>query len=134
MTSIVLPVVSLVTLFATPPEIISTSVQAAVRSTHAVASSKNVFNVMDYGAKGDGKTLDSVAIASAYAACRSAGPTGGTVIFPGGHIFLTAPWEIACNNSVTILQATAIVTCVNSTNDYPLGEDPCPEPSQGSYW
>ncbi len=52
---------------------------------HTMASvniAPNVFNVRNYGAKGDGKTLDSPAINKAIDAAVAAG--GGTVLLPGG--------------------------------------------------
>lgn len=42
-----------------------------------------VLNVMEYGAAGDGSTLDTAAIQSAIDAC----PAGGEVWLPEGHIF-----------------------------------------------
>ena len=58
------------------------------------------------GAKGDGITLNSHAIAAAFADCRD--HNGGTVLFPGSSSsnstaalpqprYLTGPWAIACN-------------------------------------
>src|SRR4051812_15232639 len=41
-----------------------------------------VFNVRDFGAQGDGKTLDTEAIQKAIDACGK--DQGGTVLIPGG--------------------------------------------------
>jgi hypothetical protein len=48
----------------------------------AGARSSSVFNVVDFGAKGDGKTPDSEAIQKAL---DGAGSVGGTVYFPAGR-------------------------------------------------
>lgn len=45
------------------------------------------FNIIDYGAKGDGLTLDTKAIQEAIDACTNAG--GGRVILPAGKTYLT---------------------------------------------
>ena len=57
---------------------------AFVLSFQAAASD---FNVLDYGAKGDGTTLDTAAIQQAIDA---AGEKGGRVVVPRGHRFLVA--------------------------------------------
>ena len=46
------------------------------------AANLAIFNVLQFGAKGDGKSKDTAAI---QAAIDAAGKTGGTVIFPGGN-------------------------------------------------
>ncbi len=45
------------------------------------------FNVLDFGAQGDGATLDTAAIQRAIDA---AAETGGTVLIPRRHTFLVA--------------------------------------------
>lgn len=52
----------------------------------------NVFNVRAYGAAGDGKANDAVAIQKAIDACNAAG--GGTVLVPAGSTFLAGPFNL----------------------------------------
>ena len=49
-------------------------------------------NVLDYGARGDGKTDDAVAIQKAIDACSASG--GGQVLFPAGHTYLSGPLHL----------------------------------------
>ena len=66
-----------------------------------------VFNVLDYGAKGDGKTDDAVAIQKAIDECNSKG--GGQVLFPTGYTFLSGPVELKSNVDIHLeVQSTWI--------------------------
>ena len=56
------------------------------------------YNIMDYGATGDGKTDDAQAIQKAINACSEAG--GGTVLVPSGHTFLCGPFKLASHISL----------------------------------
>jgi len=53
----------------------------------AAASDAGVFNVIDYGAKGDAATDDTPFVQKAVDACAANG--GGQVLLPGGKTFLT---------------------------------------------
>ena len=53
-----------------------------VNTTGAVQIEDNIYNVRDFGAIGDGKTLNTQAIQKTIDACAEAG--GGTVYFPNG--------------------------------------------------
>ena len=58
-----------------------------------------IYNVRDYGAKGDGKTLDTSAIQSAIDKCFN--EKGGTVVIPAGD-FLSGTLELKSNVTLHI--------------------------------
>ncbi len=84
------------------------STSAEARSI-ANADSSGVFNVRTYGARGDGKTLDTAAINTAIAEAEKAG--GGTVYFPAGtyasySIHLKSYVSLYLDQGATILAAS----------------------------
>src|SRR5512145_2326354 len=74
------------------------------------------FEVTDYGALGDGKTMNTEAIARAISACATTG--GGKVVIPAG-IWLTGPIQLA-NNVNLHTEKGALVIFSSNRNDYPL--------------
>jgi polygalacturonase len=86
---------------------------AAPLAGHAevpAAANSNSFNVMEFGAKADGKTVDSPAVNRAIAAAASAG--GGTVFFPAGtylcySIRLQSKVTLEFSPGVTVVAADA---------------------------
>lgn len=75
-----------------------------------------IYNVFDFGAKGDGKTNDQKAIQKAIEAC---GKTGGSVIFKDG-VFLTGQLQLV-DNIILNIDSTATILGIksNAEIDYP---------------
>ncbi len=72
------------------------------------------YNVLDFGAKADGTTLNTIAIQNAIDACNK---TGGVVIFPSGK-YLTGTIYLKSNVSL-YLQNGAIILGSADLKDYP---------------
>jgi polygalacturonase len=72
--------------------------------------------ITDHGARGDGTTLNTEAIASAIAACVKAG--GGRVVVPRG-VFLTGPIELKSRVDLH-LERGALLQFTSRFEDYPL--------------
>ena len=81
---------------------------------HSAVHSPGTFNIVDYGAKPDGKTLATAAIQKAIDACTQSG--GGRVVVPAGT-FLTTTVEL--RDHVTLeLQAGATLLGSSQIEDY----------------
>jgi len=90
----------------------STIVSAA---GNAAAGSAGVFNVKDYGAKADGKTLDNDSINKAIIACNKAG--GGTVYFPAGT-YLSGSIRLKSNVALYLDMGAKILGAANDIDAY----------------
>ncbi len=80
----------------------------------ASAQRPGLFNIVDYGAKGDGKTINTAAIHHAIQACSQAG--GGTVYVPAGE-FRTGTVVLG-NNIHLLLEAGAVLKGSSELSDY----------------
>ena len=69
-----------------------------------LVKAQSVYNVMSYGANGNGVTDDAPAIQKAIDKCEQNG--GGTVLFPSNHIFISGPLQLKSNVELH-LEATA---------------------------
>jgi len=78
-----------------------------------------IYNVRDFGAKGDGKTLDSKAIQSAIDKCFN--EKGGTVLIPGGE-FLSGTLELKSNVTLHIAAAGKLLGSPKR-EDYTAGKE-----------
>jgi len=74
------------------------------------------YNVLDFGAKGDGVTKDTDAMQAALDACATNG--GGTVLLPAG-VFLTGSIVVHANTSLQLSSRANLLGSPDIT-DYPL--------------
>jgi polygalacturonase len=86
----------------------------------AASAAATVYNVLDYGAQGDGNTFDTAAIKAAFAAAGSA--RGGKVVFPAGYTFLTGSFNVTAN---TIISVEGTILASPNATGYVL-QDPLP--------
>ena len=77
---------------------------------------KDSFNIVKYGAKADGVTLNTKSINTAIAECNKKG--GGVVVIPAG-LWLTGPIEIKTNVNLH-LQKNALLQFTSDFDQYPL--------------
>lgn len=82
---------------------------------HAATPMRPVFNVREFGAVGDGKTLETAALNRAVTACAEAG--GGIVYLPPGN-YLTGTVELKSHVTLEIDAGAAILGSENP-DDYP---------------
>ena len=90
------------------------------------------YNILDFGAVGDGITIDTRPIQNAINACRDAG--GGKVVLPGGRVYRTGAL-VLCSNLEFHLEMGAVLKSSDDLRDYLLfGGDAIPgKPAAPSY-
>src|SRR5437016_758019 len=101
----------------------SASAGAKHPAWYSLADDSGVYNVKSFGAKADGKTLDTPAINKAIDAAAAAG--GGTVFFPAGN-YLSVSIHLKSNIALYLEQGATIVAA-NTSDD--ARYDP-PEPNE----
>ena len=91
---------------------------AAAISLRGQSSGYRTHNILEYGAKGDGRTLDTAAVQRAIDACH--GDRGGVVLVPAGD-FLVGTLELKSN--VTLhLSASGRLLGSGKPGDYSAGK------------
>ncbi len=96
---------------------VGTAVDAKAGRTALVAERDFHFNVKDYGAVGNGVTVDNAGIAAALAAAKAAG--GGIVFLPAGTYLVNQPLLMNGNN-VTIQGAGRSASIIKTTGDHAI--------------
>jgi polygalacturonase len=89
-------------------------------NTVARAEQGHVFNVRNYGATGDGKSLDSTAIQKSLDACGDAG--GGTVLLPPGT-YLSRPLVLRTKTKL-LVEKGATLRATDDPADYRRTDKP----------
>lgn len=79
--------------------LLAEEVSAATPATPAGSPGARVYDIRDFGAKGDGKTLDTAALQAAIDACHR--DQGGTVLVPAG-VFVIGTAELKSNVTLHI--------------------------------
>lgn len=91
-----------------------------VVSINGFSSNKIVFNIIDYGAVADGKTINTKAIQQAIDDCSA--NKGGTVLIPPG-IFMTGTFELKSNVNLQ-LETGSEIKGSPDINDYKFYQSP----------
>lgn len=78
----------------------------ALSAQNAVQSARGIFDVRQYGATGDGKTLDTIAVNRAIEAAAAAG--GGMVVFPPGG-YLTFSIRLKSQVHLHLMQGSSVI-------------------------
>jgi len=88
------------------------------------------FDVHDFGAAGDGRSLDTPAVNAAIAACHAAG--GGTVVFPPG-IYLAGSIHLMSRVTLELQEGAVIRATTDMTRYDPREENPWHEYQDDSH-
>jgi len=91
---------------------------------------QTIYNIMEYGAQGDGKTDDAAALQAAIDRCSQEG--GGRVLLPRNHTFLCGPVELKSNVELH-LETTATLLCNPDESIYHLSAF-CENEGEGMLW
>ncbi|MGA2270178.1 MAG: glycosyl hydrolase family 28 protein [Bryobacteraceae bacterium] len=124
--SLTLAGLALIAAAAPAPQRAATSQGEITAALPVIPSAK--FNLLDYGAKGDGRSLNTEAFKSAVAAIAKAG--GGHLIVPAGT-FKTLPFALTSHMDLH-LEAGAIIKAPDTFEEYGIPNPNLPRPAQAT--
>lgn len=105
-----------------PSTDLTSAVQTSLsRSDNAVQKGEIVFNVKDYGAKGDGSTDDTAAIRNTITAAQNA--AGGTIFFPQGTYTVSSTRRVGTITSVSGTTFYDTSAASSDVGSYVLGQN-----------
>ncbi len=104
-------------LAAASPQTVAAETTSLVENTLGV----RIYNVRDFGAKGDGATLDTAAVQAAIDACTK--EQGGTVLVPAG-IFLIGPIELKSDVTLHIVAGGKLLGTTDPKQYHPANGIP----------
>ncbi|KAL5975815.1 hypothetical protein ACLOJK_020143 [Asimina triloba] len=90
-----------------------------IASSAGTALAANPYNVLDFGAAGNGSTDDSHALLSAWKSVCNDNGANSSIIFPGGGTFLLKPMTLngPCMPSAITILVEGNLVAPNSTTD-----------------
>jgi hypothetical protein len=94
---------------------------AEITASPANTLGARVYNIRDFGAKGDGSALDTAAVQSAIDACAK--DQGGTVLVPAGN-FLIGPIELKSNVTLHIVASGKLLGTTDPAQYHPANGIP----------
>jgi parallel beta-helix repeat protein len=95
---------------------VGTAVDAKAGRAALVAERDFQFNVLDYGAVGDGAVNDRAAIQAAITACQAAG--GGVVYIPKGTYLVSGGSVLVTGTNITVQGAGRTATILKTTTNH----------------
>lgn len=84
-------------------------------------NTSRTYNVMEFGASGNGETIDTRSVNEAIEACSKAG--GGTVVFPSGKTFLCGTINLKSSITYVIEKDAVILAAPAGTMAYEVPEE-----------
>lgn len=90
--------------------------ESVAATAKAAAGAHAIYNVMDFGATGDGKTKETAAFQKAFDTCAAAG--GGTVLVPAGY-YVIGSLQLKSHTTLSLDNKSFLVGSPD-LDDYPL--------------